>query len=357
MNTDLPHQNILDYALIIGVSDYPTFSSLKGPNGDADRFHAWLTDSSGGSVPPANCRIIQSTANPAMPIQNQIDEKFGELLNEMKEIPGDEKKGRRFYFYFSGHGVGITRTDFTLQTGLLMANFSEDLFRNAALLAETYRDIIATSGRFTEVIFFLDCCRTRVPGVMGLIPQFSWPMISVITGEVSTLLGYATEFMDAAFEAARLDLPPGQSGSFFRGHFTEALLRGLRGEAADRDTGQISVAGLRQYLERETPRVAKEKDHDQQARFEDKFLNAANAHFGIPFLTTVKHRITIQGDLHPNEVELLNGEADTVRQKSQDGLIWELDLPVGKYIIKDSKEKLKLDVKPTLSTETVDIIF
>jgi len=102
-----------------------------------------------------------------------------------------------------------------------------------------------------------------------------------------------------------------------------------------------------------------EKQHYQQARFEDGFLNPADSYFEMPFRTTVKYHISIRDDEHPGEVFLLNGDADTIRQKSIHGPTWELDLPADKYFIIDlaSQQKLKLDVRPTASTDTVDLTF
>ena len=59
----------LDFAVVVGLDDYPNFGSqgrpLKGAIADATRFAKWLKDTNtGGGLPERNCKEVLSTANP-----------------------------------------------------------------------------------------------------------------------------------------------------------------------------------------------------------------------------------------------------------------------------------------------------
>ena len=94
-----------DYAIVIGLNDYPQFGSqgrpLAGAIEDAERFATWLKDTkTGGGLPQDNCKEILSTPDPLAPNKLGIDLALGSLITQAKVAGG----GRRLYFYFSGHG-------------------------------------------------------------------------------------------------------------------------------------------------------------------------------------------------------------------------------------------------------------
>src|SRR5262245_35036303 len=90
-----------DFALVVGVDDYPRFRSLRGARRDAERFYEWVTAAGGGAVNAEHARLIRSQPEPAAPLQHQIDD----ALLELMEAADRQRGGRRLYFYFSGHGA------------------------------------------------------------------------------------------------------------------------------------------------------------------------------------------------------------------------------------------------------------
>src|SRR3990172_870831 len=104
--------NTEDYAIVIGLNTYPFLNSLKAAESDAESFYQWLTDPNGGALDPNHARLILSRDYPApddktsfnvRPFKNDVDEalvRFG--VHERKRV------GRRFYFYFAGHGIGMS---------------------------------------------------------------------------------------------------------------------------------------------------------------------------------------------------------------------------------------------------------
>lgn len=104
-------KNDNDYAIVVGVRHYSGLPILSGPETDANNIYEWLLSDTGGGLPKANCHLFLSTENPLSPIQDSIDICFGTILNEFQE---NHKEGRRLYFYFSGHGLGVEFDDTAL---------------------------------------------------------------------------------------------------------------------------------------------------------------------------------------------------------------------------------------------------
>jgi hypothetical protein len=242
-------ENPGDFALIVGVKHYPDFRPVEGALEDAEDFEKWVLDTEkGGGVTSAHCRKVLSTPNPIRPIQDDVDDALDALITQLNGA-----KARRFYLYFAGHGLG--RKQFGAD--LCLARWS-DKRRNLALDSEEYATMIAESGKFTEVVVFLDCCRVRKVNTRGLPSTLGWARPDEGTGKTRIYLGFATEFQDRAFEAETADA----DGKQIRGHFTRALMEGLRGGAAS-DGGGVTAEALKKYVELETPRIAQKAGHQQ----------------------------------------------------------------------------------------------
>ncbi len=237
-----------DYALVIGVNDYPDLRSLRGAIADAEAFAAWLVNTRGGALRAENIRTITSTGNPLGPIGPEINDALEDIFQR-----ASQSGGRRFYFYFSGHGcVGDRANDLAL----CLAHWSS-LRRRAALSVEAWLDVAVRSGVFDEVVFFLDCCRVWATRAVGLPPyiDFTKPVERVRGTRV--FLAYATEFQRAASEVY------GQHGET-RGIFTRVLIDGLEGLArASNET--ITAASLKKYIEKATEQKAREFGLHQRA--------------------------------------------------------------------------------------------
>ena len=109
-------QNDKDYAVVIGIKDYPAFDAdnpLTGPENDAQAFYDWLISADGGDVPSANVELIISSkcgspfadARTARPIVNEIQNAFENLqdIAARNEDKGNGYRvGRRLYIYMSG---------------------------------------------------------------------------------------------------------------------------------------------------------------------------------------------------------------------------------------------------------------
>ena len=116
---------------------------------------------------------------------------------------------------------------------LLMADAEPGLCWNLSLAP--YRSWLERCRDFSEVILFCDCCRTLTPDVPeGTPPHETCPE------------PYA--FPQQAFVALAADLGEPAYETNDRGHFTAALLEGLRGAASD-VTGSVRADVLAAFLD------------------------------------------------------------------------------------------------------------
>lgn len=248
-----------DYALVIGVNDYAKIRPLRGAIADANAFARWLVDEAGGNIPAANVHRILSKENPLTPIGYEINDALEDIL-----IRANETGGRRFYFYFSGHGcVGDRASDISL----CMANWSE-LRRRAALSSEAWLDVVVRSGAFAEVVFFLDCCRVWAVRAVGLPPHIDFGRPVERDEPTRIFLAYATEFQRKAVETASEELE-------VRGIFTRCLLAGLSGEAAFFGP-RVTAASLKLFLEKRVRSESSALGIQQRAEVLDGLLEDAS---------------------------------------------------------------------------------
>jgi hypothetical protein len=246
--------NANDYAVVVGIDDYPGYRSLKGAVKDAKDFATWLCDDpNGGGVPTDNCKTVYSVATPLSPLQQQVDEAFDAVLSSIPK----GKLAHRLYVYFSGHGMAESN----LITDLCLANWVQK-FPNRALDAQQYLDTVMKLGKFEEIVMLLDCCRVRLVSARGHIPDFPAPSPGPLSPKARYFLANATEFLNSSYEAAT----SGSSDSenpLVRGYFTRVLMSALRGYAAVKPGG-VPASKLKNYLEENVPAVAKTDGYIQE---------------------------------------------------------------------------------------------
>ncbi|MBV4360496.1 caspase family protein [Pinibacter aurantiacus] len=250
--------NSQDFAVIIGIKDYVALQPLTAPGTDALLFADWLKSTSGGDLPPDNCKLILSSTDPLLPLQDQVDQAFQDIFDA---ISASDIKPRRLYFYFNGHGLGIN----TNETALVLPKWTYD-FRDYALSSSRYKQHLVDKGLFAEIFIFLDCCRNRIAGVEGAKPYFSNARPATASATTSTFVFSATEFESSAFEVTN-NLQPGSPQA--NGLFTTSLLSGLKGGACDTSKGnRITAEGLRDFISSDLPALAAKKNLVQVPRYD-----------------------------------------------------------------------------------------
>ena len=333
------------FALVVGIDHYPSFRSLKGARDDANRFAGWLrNETTGGGLPAEHVKIVLSEENPVRPVQDNIDE----ALEEVLERTGSAKGGR-LYVYFSGHGLAYRNVG----ADLCLAKWSMKR-RNLALDSLDYLNLVAGSGNFREIAFFMDCCRVRIPNARGTPTTLGFARPEAEAAESRTFVAYATLFLNAAFEAAT---SPGSSQdngvAGYHGHFTSALMAGLSGGAA-RPEGGVPASALKRYLEAETPRIAAENGHNQTPEVLNGFPSEGEPIFGSA-LPTVNLEIRFREN-RAGLMVLEGPDTRVVRQGDAGDGPWRLNLGKGLHVLRDagSGEEKVIRLRPEEGVQHVE---
>lgn len=327
----MAHHQDRDYALVIGINDYPLHGSdgknLKGAIPDAKRFADWLTDrETGGGLPPENCHLVTSAANPMLrPVSTEIDMTIAQIGKDAKAAGG----GRRFYLFFAGHGQSVTTANIDdVDVALCMPQWSRDLL-NAALSSDHYFNSVRRCIPFDELVAFFDCCRSRTLRAAAMPTAFGCQAAWAGFEQVRGMMVYAAEDESRAFETGE--------GDEARGYFTSALLAALQGGAA-RPEGGVTWKDLWQNLQANVPRLAQEKGRKQTPRIRHMGL-PDDAVFGAakPVAPDAAPNFTIHfGPGRVGPISLLNAEADRLRKDAPETGPWQMRLDFELHTLVDS---------------------
>jgi Caspase domain len=241
-----------DFAIIVAVTRYPRLTDskkaamdLRGPINDAKAVQAWLTSKNGGGLPKDHVVHVvrkQTAPNVEDPTRGTIEDAFLNMYEQcFLDAPGGARvpkrqAGRRLYVYCSGHGVAGSRLD---DAALLCSDARNSSYKTIV----PYVDIGAfrEAGFFEEFVVWFDGCRDWPRG--GLSNQFIDYKPRLKEVGVSSL-EFTAFACHSGLKAAE---SPGDSG-VVRSVFTQTLLTGLEGDAADWN-GMINGPQLKSYLE------------------------------------------------------------------------------------------------------------
>jgi uncharacterized caspase-like protein len=239
-------QNPNDWAIVVGIGNYPIFGDLGGSVNDAEAFYDWLVLEAG--VPQAQIEKITSNGAPvvnpskAKPNVIEVLEAFSKIKEKGEN--GNQFTGRRLYVYLSGHGCSPQRTNDEENTALLMANASKiDIGSMFHWVGEYTANWFYYAAYFDEVLLFMDCC--RLPMELPVL-NLPWRRINdPAFADKKRFFARATQW--GLLTRNRV---ADKTGKIY-GAFTSALLDGLRGKAADQN-GKITTKTLREWLEQNT---------------------------------------------------------------------------------------------------------
>jgi hypothetical protein len=236
-----------DYAIVVGVSDYPGLgddAALPGAAQDAVRFHAWLCDPVGGGLSRETAKppIIATSrvANPldAEPAYHQIQRAFRELSLQWARNNAagrGEPLGRRLWVYFAGHGANLARPGEPRVPVWFAADAREgDAAHVAGVLWAMWT---AQSCLFEELVVIVDACGIILPNV-PVGPPPGNPNFANRCAVFSATSATSPE----AWEIA---LPGGGRG----GKFTSLVLDRLRAAGGTRLTAADLYRSLRSELD------------------------------------------------------------------------------------------------------------
>lgn len=333
----MPYNEDRDYALVVGIDDYPRYGTqgrdLKGAIRDAKMFAEWLQDTeNGGGLKKDHCRVITSEGDPMALSKDAIDDGLDEIWAMASAHP---QGGRRLYMFFSGHGqlVDSSGTE-SYGQALCLPRWS---YRrpNSAILTNSYGRTVQKCMPFEEIAVFLDCCRVSTIRVRADYTSLGCNQFQNGHHNIKKQIFYAAEPMKRAFEDAQA--PAGtddEDGEIIHGHFTTALIDGLR-RGSDRAGGGISAADLWEHLDYWVQKIADDAGHNQKPQtdppvpYPDMVFGKAKpadagANFEIRF-----------HDWRQGPVQLLNADADLIREGDPADGPWPVQLQQELYLLLD----------------------
>lgn len=306
-----------DFAIVIGIDNYPQLRPLGAAVKDAIAFAEWLVAPDGGGLPQKNVELIkspekQTSTDPldAVPAQKDIEKVLRDWGVEL-----NQRIGRRLYFYFSGHGFGPAFDD----VGMLMANAANTRLQcNIGL--HRYLEFFRNYALFDEVVFIVDCCRDPTLGWETIPPGFTLQRPDsppkVLDFSVLAAAYGAKAFENTAAAEER------------RGILTKAVLEALNEKPSVDDQGRVTSSTLKQYVLKRVQELAAGQGKDQTPEFRDATGEAwvfgaatAPANLTVRIVPPAGFRGTVNV-LHGNGLAVVNAHTFTA-----DGEVWETALP------------------------------
>jgi uncharacterized caspase-like protein len=338
-----------DYAIVVGIDLYPKdLSKLYAAERDAADFAEWLIAADGGGVPEKNLRLIRGSSFGPFddpfdfrPIQRDIDRALSTFGVGIRA-----RVGRRLYFYFAGHGLGVKADDVVM----LMADAS--LVRlNSNLGLSKYRHYFRNAAPFEEVLLILDCCRDLNNYVEPIPPSFTALTDYRAAPQVRELTALATGYGRKAFEPSLQLQSEADEGR--RGLLTRALLEGLRGQAAGTN-GAVTAATLRAYLEDRVPQLARFAELRQQPE-----LNATDPNLLICQVQAPEGwEVRIFPPSAPDgELILLNGSLNEIGRWNPQNGVWIQRLSKGLYEVQHTTTGQERRITVRTGEGQVDVRF
>jgi hypothetical protein len=277
--------NPFHFAVVVGIDEYPGLSNLLSAGRDAQAFYDWLVGA--GGLPAANVKKVSASGpfpsvTAGKPTRTEINNALRDVNAMAKQAtkakPLDWEK-TRLYFYVSGHGVAPEGSE----AALLMANADNESPENIPCAAYLRR--YEKCQIFREVVVFADCCR------LAKTVQFDGPPFicdDVNVGTVNGLLAFATQSGDAAYEPGL-----GKSGDEARSYFTQALIEGLNGNAADPGTGEINSITLAKYAAERVKILTLHKEYPQVPKMPVDLEKPIVFRAANPAAAKIRHTVTI----------------------------------------------------------------
>jgi uncharacterized caspase-like protein len=309
------------YAFVVGVNNYlqdaDGLHTLGGAVRDSDNFVEWLKELKDPLLADEkifndqNIFHIKSLQdNAVFPTKNDAEQKLREFITA---IGKNDAVNDQLYFYFAGHGVG--HPDEVDHNLLCLSDWTKT-WSNNALASVPAISFFRYLGVFKEIIFFFDCCRTRY--FRARLSEFITQNIKCGDyNDASVFIAYSTSYDDEAHE---YDMA-GEGGVLEkRGVFTEVLLKGLRGAAANED-GEIDNNSLSTYLIKEVNSQAQKAGFSQKPQCSVtlgngndriRFTSVAVSGIEITFNLKIPDQYTLKDSKDRNVAAIVVTAADSV---------------------------------------------
>ena len=260
-----------DKAIVIGISHYPKLgrngtepNDLPGAVYDAGEMANWLANRAGAEV-----TTITSTGIDGRPWEvGTVRPGISDVHDAFRPYAtATDRTGDRLYVYMAGHGFApdprsrcLILADAIASNPAWLPNFD----------APSWIDWFAMQTQFDEFVLWMDCCGTQGLDYARGVPPVERKSTRATAAKV--FMAFASANGRDAYEG------PVDTTGIVRGYFTDRLLEGLNGGAANADT-TIRSGSLARYLrnggaeslagdsERSPPRPAPEVPHEHDMVF------------------------------------------------------------------------------------------
>ncbi len=204
------------YALIVGVSRYEKFETLKYTDDDAYRMYAFLKSPEGGAIPDDQINIL-------------IDESATKknIMRSMDDLVARAGKNDAVLCFFSGHGINGS-----------FLPIDSDGYRNTLAYEEVKDHLKACKAK--QKLYVADACYS---GSLLSARSSLTQSVQMLYNKLNESSGGTAFLLSSKKEEYSLE-----SSGLRQGIFSHFLIKGLKGEA-DIDRDQIvSISELYKYI-------------------------------------------------------------------------------------------------------------
>lgn len=235
----------MEYAVVVGIDHYLQ-KPLAGAVKDAQHFADWLVQKKLISDPTKNLRLLVSDDANDIASGMEIDRAIEEIISDART----HQEKNRLYFYFSGHGMGITFDN----TALCLRSWPA--WFHHCLSGADYKSWFINNGAFDEILIFLDCCRENDVTCKPKSPSPEW---QYKTGDrvPDILICNSTLYGKLSYEIAT-------DSNQKRGAFTSFLIDSLNGDAAQPNSEAITALDLKNHVNTHFESYAQRNNKDQK---------------------------------------------------------------------------------------------
>ncbi|MER9489615.1 hypothetical protein [Mesorhizobium sp. M0563] len=263
-----------DQAIVVGIGSYPTFgpdgnspNDLPGAVEDAKAVADWLVN-----IAKADVTLITSTGIngapwmvtnlvAARPVTSDLDAAFVPFVTSTAP-----KVAERLYVYTAGHGLAPDA-----RSRCLITADARGTGWVPNLEIPAWIDWFANQTHFDELALWMDCCGTQALEYTRTKPAGLANIASRPPPPAKVFMAFASGFGRNSYEG-----PIGVNGEV-RGLFTDRLLKGLNGAAADAN-GEVRSKSLANFLRNGTSNGPGGEDQFATVPQEEDMLFAIRLH-------------------------------------------------------------------------------
>ncbi len=213
------------YALLVGVSRYDKFESLKYTDDDAYRIYAFLKSPEGGAIPDEQIHIL-------------IDESATKknIIRAMKDVVARAGENDAVFCFFSGHGINGS-----------FLPIDSDGYRETLSYEEIKRGL--SSCKAKQKLYVADACYS---GSLLASRSSLTQSADVLYSKLNESSGGTAFLLSSKKEEFSLE-----SKGLRQGIFSHFLIRGLKGDADSNFDKVVTVSELYRYVHQEVKSYTK----------------------------------------------------------------------------------------------------